>query len=289
MKIKHYLYNAFIIKDADIKIAIDPGKNLGLFDQKSLIPREEWSGITHIFTTHGDPDHYDFAVEMAKETSAVVFCGDELVEDFNGNSTVHSVEVGKEIALPEIMVQGLKVTHGPLPVKLGFGLLEMRNEVRERNVGGQEIYFGPFRAAKTEQEMQVRNHGTVKLLFGLIRLEKDNVPFARGAMGFKITIGDKTIVALGDSILRPEWDGLTPDVLLIPIGGDILPNTMGVDDAVEAVRRIQPKRVIPAHYNSPFLWRKNVNPADDRRFKTEVEKLGLACHIMRYGDQIEVG
>jgi len=50
---------------------------------------------------------------------------------------------------------------------------------------------------------------------------------------------------------------------MIPIGGDILPNTMGVDDAVEAVKLIQPRLVIPVHFNSPFLWRKNVNPADD--------------------------
>ena len=288
MRIKHYLYNAFIVEDDNTKIAIDPGKNLSLFDQKSLIPKEEWQGITHIFTTHGDPDHYEYATAMAKETGATVFCGEELMEDFDGDNTVHPVEVGKEISLPEIKVEGVKATHGPLPVKLGWGLFEMNNEVRESSIGGQENYLGPFRAAKEQQAMQVRSHGTIKLLFGLIRLEKDNVPFARGSMGFKITLGDKSIVNLGDSLLHPEWEGLKPNVLMLPIGGDVIPNTMGVDEAVEAVKLIQPERVIPAHYNSPFLWRKNANPADDARFKQEIEKLGIDCQIMGYGDVVEV-
>jgi len=288
MKIKHYLYNAFIVEDGDHKIVIDPGKNLWIFSLNSLIPRDEWKGVTHIFVTHGDPDHYDYAVPMAKETGAAVFCGDELVADFHSETTVHPVEVGKEVELPDIKVQGLKVTHGPLPVKLAGGLFEMRNEVCESAVGGQEVYFGPFRAAKVEQEMQVRNHGTIKLLFGLIRLEKDNVPFARGAVGYNITIGDKSIVNLGDSLLHEEWAGLKPDVLMIPIGGDVINNTMGVNDAIRAVELIQPKHVIPMHYNGSFLWRKNANPADDSRFQREVEKLGVKCHIMQNGDQIDV-
>ena len=106
MKIKHYLYNAFIVEDTNIKIAIDPGKNLGLFDQKSLIPREEWAGVTHIFATHGDPDHYDHAVAMARETGATVFCGDELVEDFNGDTTVYPIEVAKKQHFPKSWCRG---------------------------------------------------------------------------------------------------------------------------------------------------------------------------------------
>ena len=39
-----------------------------------------------------------------------------------------------------------------------------------------------------------------------------------GSMGFKISLGDKTIVNLGDSLLQKEWDELKPDVLMLPIG-----------------------------------------------------------------------
>ena len=58
MKIKHYLYNAFIIEDGNVKIAIDPGRDLWLFKLNSLIPKSEWEGVTHVCVTHGDPDHF---------------------------------------------------------------------------------------------------------------------------------------------------------------------------------------------------------------------------------------
>ena len=53
------------------------------------------------------------------------------------------------------------------------------------------------------------------------------------------------------------------------------------------MKLIAPKQVIPCHYNAPFLWIKNIAPADDQEFKREVEKLGIECNIMQYGDEIE--
>lgn len=59
MKIKHYLYNTFIIESGDVKIAIDPGALFFYhFRTTTLIPKSEWNNITHIFVTHGDPDHH---------------------------------------------------------------------------------------------------------------------------------------------------------------------------------------------------------------------------------------
>jgi len=37
-----------------------------------------------------------------------------------------------------------------------------------------------------------------------------------------------------------------------------------------------------------FFWIKNIASADDQLFKREVEKLGVECSIMRYGDEIEL-
>ena len=286
MKIKHYLYNAFIIENGKVKIAIDPGKNLWLFKLNSLIPKKEWNGVTHVFVTHGDPDHFDYAVPMAKKASAKVICGEELVEDFLSQNidNVHKVDVGETVDFEDVKVEGLKTKHGPLAVKLAAGLIKMKNELRESSLGGQEVFIGPLRVQKIEKEMQVRNHGTVKLFFGLIRLEKDNNDFARGSIGFNITIGDKTLVNLGDTVLQKEWEGLKPDVLMIPIGG-IIGNTMDVKDALEAVRLMQPRMVIPVHYNCAFLGQRNINPADDEMFKREVEKMGIECTIMKYGDE----
>ena len=134
--------------------------------------------------------------------------------------------------------------------------------------------------------MQVYSRGTVRLFFGLIKLEKENVDFARGSIGFKITIGDKSVVNLGDTIFQKEWEGLKPDVLMIPIGGRVARNTMDEKEALEAVRLIEPKKVVPCHYNCDFLWKRNMNPADHEMFKREVTKMGIPCHIMQYGDEI---
>ena len=82
MKITHYLYNAFVIEDGDTKIAIDPGKNLGISKFDSLIPESKWADLSHVLVTHGDSDHFDFAVPLAKGAHAKIICGKELVDDF---------------------------------------------------------------------------------------------------------------------------------------------------------------------------------------------------------------
>ena len=71
-----------LIENGKTKIAIDPGKNFWLFKLNSLIPKTEWNGVTHVFVTHGDIDHFFYAVPMVKKTGAKVICGEELVEDY---------------------------------------------------------------------------------------------------------------------------------------------------------------------------------------------------------------
>jgi L-ascorbate metabolism protein UlaG (beta-lactamase superfamily) len=291
MKIKHYLYNAFIIEDGATKIAIDPGQNLGMFKMNSLIPESEWMGVTHILVTHGDVDHYKYAPSMAKKTNASVMCGESLANELRSENimNVYPVEAGTVIEGNTHTVEGLKTEHGRLHFTLAAGMIEMENIVCHRNMGGQEIYIGPARVRQTEKEMRVFNHGTVKLLYGLIRLEKDNIDFARGSIGYKISINGKTVVNLGDAIFTKEWSGLQPDILMLPIGG--LGNntwTMDVEEALIAVRLISPQMVIPCHYSVPFLWKKKMCPADDDLFKREVEKMGIECNLMKYGDVIEV-
>jgi L-ascorbate metabolism protein UlaG (beta-lactamase superfamily) len=126
------------------------------------------------------------------------------------------------------------------------------------------------------------------LLFGLIRLEKDNVGFARGSIGFKIFLEDKTFVNLGDSLLLNEWKDLRPDVLMIPVGGKTVKNTMNENEALEAIKIIKPKTVIPCHYKVDFLWKKNIILADLVFLKKKVESLGIRFNIMEYGDEIDI-
>jgi L-ascorbate metabolism protein UlaG (beta-lactamase superfamily) len=260
MKIRHYLYNAFLIENDNTKIAIDPGQNLWMFKLGSLIPKSEWESITHLLITHGDPDHHWQSDRVAEASKAPIICGKELTKIENGKTllvdprgkeltswipfeNVHPLDVGESVILDGVKIEAIKSVHGPIVVPI----LWLK----------KKKYPGPGERT------------------GL------------GSMGFKIIIDDKTIVNLGDSLLQKEWEGMKPDVLMIPIGGaggNIW--TMDVTDAIEAVKLISPKMVIPCHYNVSFFWIKNINPADDQFFKSEVEKLGIGCSIMKYSDEI---
>lgn len=262
MKIKHYLYNTFIIENDRVKIAIDPGQNLYLFKLGSLIPKSEWSTITHILVTHGDPDHYWQADRVAEAAKAPIICGKDLVKKMGSETllvgprsrgvsydttleNVYPLDVGEEVNLKEFQVKGLKAVHGPIKIKI-FGLIKL------------EIKPGPDER------------------IGL------------GAMGFEIKMDNKVIVNLGDTLLQREWEGLNPDILMIPIGGRKVHNTMDEKEALEAVKMMSPKMVIPCHYDCGALLSKKLNQADADLFKHEVEKMGIACTIMQYGDEILV-
>jgi L-ascorbate metabolism protein UlaG (beta-lactamase superfamily) len=238
MKIRHFLYNTFLIEDSETRVAIDPGLNLWIGKLRSLIPKSEWGDITHIFATHGDPDHYWYVDRVARLSQAPVVCGKELVRT-----------QGEDVFLLDPRRRGIRYT------------------TRSRRVGPIAVRF----------------------LSGLIRRAFTPGPDERvgmGAMGFRFTMGATTLVNLGDTLLQKEWEGLEPDILMIPIGGRTAKNTMDEDEALEAVELISPKLVIPCHYNCPFFWKRNANPADAEYFKTRVESMGIECKIMGYGDEI---
>ncbi len=262
MKIRHFLYNSFLIESQNNKIAIDPGQYFSIFNFSSLIPGADWNSITHILITHGDPDHHWQSDRVAEASNAPVVCGKDLARVEDGKTLLvdprgrgltswvpfnnaYPLATGESITLGDVEIEAVRSVHGPISIPiLGFRV---------------KIQPGPG--------------------------ERVGI----GSTGFKIKLDGKTIVNLGDSILQTDWAGLEPDVLMLPIGG--LGNntwTMDVPDALEAVKLIRPKRVIPCHYNAPFLWIRNIAPADDQSFRREVEKLGCECNIMRRGDEIEV-
>jgi L-ascorbate metabolism protein UlaG (beta-lactamase superfamily) len=67
--------------------------------------------------------------------------------------------------------------------------------------------------------------------------------------GFWMNLGDKTLYHAGDTALLTDMTLLkgTVDVALLPIGDNF---TMGPVDAAKAVEFIEPKVVIPIHYNT---------------------------------------
>jgi len=136
-------------------------------------------------------------------------------------------------------------------------------------------------------------HGQLKLKIGPYSKILKPGPKERigwGAIGFKIQLDNKIIVNLGDSLLdEKEWQGISnPDVLMIPIGGKAVHNTMDEQEALRAVKIMNPKLVIPCHYNCPAFFTKKYNPADDIYFREEVEKTGARCVILRSGDSVDI-
>jgi len=91
MRITHYLYNAFVIESGDKKIAIDPGALFFYFVRfTTLIPESEWKSFTHIFVTHGDPDHYWHVDKVANASDAPVIC----------NQSMRAGQVEKQFTTP---------------------------------------------------------------------------------------------------------------------------------------------------------------------------------------------
>ena len=134
-------------------------------------------------------------------------------------------------------------------------------------------------------------HGNVEisLLFGLIKKTFTKEPdrlFAVGETGFVMNVGNVRIANLGDTLLLPEWGELKPDILMIPIGGKKVKNTMNEQEALAAVEMVKPGLVIPTHYDCGVLFSKNVNPADTVFFKDAVEQRGARCVVMKPGDEL---
>ncbi|MBN1879374.1 metal-dependent hydrolase [bacterium] len=81
--------------------------------------------------------------------------------------------------------------------------------------------------------------------------ESGKIVYTGNPCGFLITLEGKTIYHAGDTGLSAEMEVVgrmnAIDLALLPIGDNF---TMGPDDAVEAVRMLKPKKVVPIHYNT---------------------------------------
>ena len=264
MKITYYLYNAFLIEEGNVKIAIDPG---GLFlyfcRLTTLIPKSEWHNVTHIFVTHGDPDHYWHADRLADACGAPVVCNETMVRNVQGQvlalgprdrglvftaaiKNVHAVSAGGTIEVDGLTVTGIKTVHGDLALRMGPFSKTLRPGPEER--------------------------------------------IGWGSIGFEIKFNGSRVVNLRDTLLqKSEWERIEhPDVLMIPIGGRVAHNTMDELEAAEALDAIRPRIVIPCHYNCPAFFSKKYNPADDQLFKEEAERRGAKCIILDNGESIVI-
>ncbi len=98
--------------------------------------------------------------------------------------------------------------------------------------------------------------------------------------GFWMDLGGKTLYHAGDTALLTDMTLLkgTVDVALLPIGDNF---TMGPVDAARAVEFIEPRVVIPIHYNTFDMIAQ-----DPEAFRGMVG-LKAAVEIMKPGDDYE--
>jgi L-ascorbate metabolism protein UlaG (beta-lactamase superfamily) len=98
--------------------------------------------------------------------------------------------------------------------------------------------------------------------------------------GFVISAGHKTIYHAGDTGLTMDMQLLKEeniDCALLPIGGNF---TMDIRDALRAVNFIEPKLVVPMHYNTFGIIQ-----ADPEIFKTSSS---VPVAIMKPGESITI-
>jgi L-ascorbate metabolism protein UlaG (beta-lactamase superfamily) len=255
MEITHYLYNSFVIAADGLRVAIDPGGELYHFGFRPIIPRDVWSSITHVMVTHADPDHHWHTDRLVAESDATVICGTGLTQ----------VRDGKRFML------------GPRNRGLAFAYCPQKLVTVD---AGSTVDAAGIRVTGLAAK-----HGPLSFRFGPIRKTlhpgaKERIGY--GAMGFLLEIEDRIIVNLGDTLmLLDQWIGIPrPDVLMIPIGGDEVGNTMGIRDAIEVTKALQPRTVIPCHHNLPSFFKRNANPTDVRGFAEAVEALGIECRVL---------
>jgi L-ascorbate metabolism protein UlaG (beta-lactamase superfamily) len=131
--------------------------------------------------------------------------------------------------------------------------------------------------------------GTVKLTPALhgSSIEEDGKIIDLGnPAGFLVRMDGVTIYHSGDTALFSDMKLFSRpnkiDLALLPIGDNF---TMGIDDAVEAVKFLNPDLVIPMHYNTfPVI------NADPHEFAHRVQsEAGVRCEILSPGGEVQIG
>lgn len=190
----------------------------------------------------------------------------------------------------EVETDWVLVTHGHSD-HMGDALkIAKQNDAPIITISEVARYCGA-RGAKTHAMYIGGKHNfgsfTVKLTMALHGSSTGSSPieYLGQPCGFLIFCQDKTIYFAGDTGIFGDMEligRLHPiDLAVLPIGDNY---TMGPEDALEAVRLLNPKHVIPAHYNTWEIIRQN--PFE---FKSAVEReTGIPVTVLNPGDTYEV-
>ncbi|MBI5561033.1 MAG: metal-dependent hydrolase [Deltaproteobacteria bacterium] len=122
--------------------------------------------------------------------------------------------------------------------------------------------------------------GRVKLTIAFHSSTTDEGP-AGNPCGFLVTMDKKTVYHAGDTALFSDMALIGPvDCAMIPIGDNF---TMGIEDAIRAVRLVKPRVAIPMHYNTFDVIRQN-----PEEFRMGLEGSHTEVKILKPGESVEI-
>ncbi len=143
----------------------------------------------------------------------------------------------------------------------GPGTMVVSNNMAASILGGEVTILRPWQMLTID-----------KVCIRAVPAYNSHHPQEFGGLGFVISLDHYDIYYAGDTDLIPEMSSLRPDIAILPIGGR---QTMDVSSAVEAVRRMKPRWVLPSHFGTPS---EGGTPLDVRLFEEGVQGLAEFVH-----------
>lgn len=168
--------------------------------------------------------------------------------DGNPAATVKASEVDADFIL---------VSHGHDDHVADVGSIAMRTGATVVAMVEVADWFKANTGVSADKTIGMNLGGSLTLSFGRVTMtvahHSSSMPdgsYGGNPAGFILEVEGKTIYFACDTALFGDMELIGRrgiDVAVLPIGDFY---TMGPDDAVEAVKLIKPKRVLPAHYNT---------------------------------------